>query len=820
MEESPESKLTLRQAVSRQWQIPLFVFSLLAFGLVLLQMRPRSEPFSFDKQYEDLQHLAQENRYQDFYESAEQLRLSAENESQLGKVHGLAAQTRVKELRGRHELGLEPYQGRGVQANYESIIKDYREALRSDRPDPNSPEAVCVFRDLGLAYWGLNDAEKAINMQKRAIALSETFDSSLHRSLVRMYLIARPKGYLDKCLSLLDKILSSVESGSDDKAWAFVRKAGVLIAQGKEDQTLAMLDAADETFRNSIYGDELELLRGRALRHAGKGDQADLILRELIRTMTDRGDIYAQVALELGKINYEQYRDHDAREFYKQVVETQLGKDWYVAGNWGLAQCAAMQHRYDEATSLYQEVVDLLKDNPLNGAVEIQDVQNSLITLSEQLTLLKQYDLALPFLEIEQQIAEEDDLQAANRFARIHYRLAMQLSEQIDQGANTLSETATEAAQTEQLWFQQREKLKNSHFEQAAKQFLRVAELTTMSNDELYGDSLWLSAICYDRAGNALSAIDAWQRFTGRRESKSRWPQAMFHLAQAYQAIGDFDSAIANYKILRLEKPHSPAAFESVVPMARCYLSKEPSERDEAKTLLLSVLKDPAQTPGSNTFRRVVFELGQLYYNDQKYVEAINTLNTAIARYPDDPGLGKYMFLVGDSYRKSGLALDAKPAELSDDPTTVANYDNTSSHKSEYLESALDYFRQAIDFYENIPQERRDRHKKILDDLYLRHSRMCYADCLYDLARYNDAVVSYEGIVLQYQLTPTALMAFTQIINCYVKLGESAEAASTNSRAIWQLTKMPDSALADSTLQRTREQWEQWFDWTEKSGLW
>jgi len=63
-------------------------------------------------------------------------------------------------------------------------------------------------------------------------------------------------------------------------------------------------------------------------------------------------------------------------------------------------------------------------------------------------------------------------------------------------------------------------------------------------------------------------------------------------------------------------------------------------------------------------------------------------------------------------------------------------------------------------------------------------------------------------------------MAFTQIINCYVQLGESAEAASTNSRAIWQLTKMPDSALADSTLQRTREQWEQWFDWTEKSGLW
>ncbi|MCK4629665.1 MAG: tetratricopeptide repeat protein, partial [Sedimentisphaerales bacterium] len=644
MGKSPESKLTLRQALSGQWQIPLFAVSMVTFAGVLWQLRPKEKQISFEKQLEGLNLLAEENLFHDFYAAAEQVRRNTETEEQLGYIHGLVAQTRVKELKHRHELGLDLYQSRSAKVNYENIIKDYREALHRNWIDPNGPASAELYYDVSLACWGLNDTEKAIVVLNKAIEVSDKFNPPLHRSLVQMYMRARPKGYLEKSLTHLEGLLKSTESSADDKAWAFVRKAEVLIDQGNEDEAMTILNAAGESLRNSAYGDELVLLRGKALRHSGQADEADLILRELLNRMTDRGDTYAQVALELGKINYEQYRDHDARGFYKCVVATQLGKDWYVAGKLGLAECAALQQRYDEAVALYQEAVKLLKNNGPNRAVNPSKVQDSLVQLADNLALFNQYALALPFLEIEQQIAAKNDLRAADRFARVHLELAEDMLRDMKQDQRVALDT--QSADDEQ-WLRQQQELITKHFEQSAEQFLRVA-LLAVSKDELYGDSLWFAATCYDKAGNSRKAIDVWRRFVDQCEGKSRWPRAMYYLAQAHQALGEFAQAISYYQALREKHPRSPAAMQSIVPMAHCYLVKEEPDNKKAEYLLISVLEDVALRPLANVFREALFELGELYYNNKNYPQAITMLIEAIDRYPDEPELGKYMFLVGD----------------------------------------------------------------------------------------------------------------------------------------------------------------------------
>ena len=152
MKKSPETNLTLRQAVQGKWQIPLFSVSLVAFVLVLLQLRPSQDQPSFEDNLADLQQLARENRYHDFYLQAEQLRLTAVDHSQLGQVHGLVARTRVQQLKQRHDFGIEPDEHSSVSANYENIIKDYREALHRDWVDPNSPAIWEVQFQLVIFY--------------------------------------------------------------------------------------------------------------------------------------------------------------------------------------------------------------------------------------------------------------------------------------------------------------------------------------------------------------------------------------------------------------------------------------------------------------------------------------------------------------------------------------------------------------------------------------------------------------------------------------------------------------------------------------------
>jgi len=812
MEDRPKSRMTLRQALSGQWQIPLFAFSLVAFVIVIVHLRPEKVEPTFEELFEELGELSERNRYEEFYAAAELLRQQAQEDSEVGRIHLLVARVRVKELKQRHQLGLEPKRRSSV-TNYESIISDYGQSLHFGCPAADSSEMVGVYHDLGLAYWCLSKADKAIEALHKAIELSDEFNPDLHKSLIKMYLGSRPKEYLSKVQVHLGKLLSSSETSEEDKAWGFVRQAEVMIRQGNEKQALEMLNGAKQSIKESRYGEELEFLRGRALRHAGQADEADLILRALIKRMADRGDIYAQTALELGKINYQQYRDHEARKFYELVIKTQMGKDWYVGAKLGMAECAVLQQRYDKSLKLYQEAVDLLGQEPHNRAVSKRDIQESLAVMANNLGLLKRYDLALSFMEIEQQVASADDIYAAHRFARMHARQGRHLQQQLQERQRARG--AAKATEEQNKWVEEQQQLITFHFERAAEQFLLVASLT-LGDDDLYGETLEQGANCYDKAGNVAKSIETWRQIVTEREGQPSWPTALFNLAQTLQSAGLYDEAITYYKILRDKHPRSLASFGGMVPMAKCYLAKTPPEKEKAEEILQSVLNDRTLTPTAPYFREAMFELGELYYNNEKYDQAINILTQAVDRYPNDSHLGKMLFLVADSYRQSGLILDRRLSELAEDSTATVSRERTSAHRRRNLESARDYFHQAIDFY-----SRRDEGSMSpLDEMYLRHSWLYHADCFFDLGLYREASEQYEQAAQHYQLTTTALAAFVQIANCQLKLGNTTAAQSAYQRASWQLRKMSNEDLKTGPTYLTRQQWESLFDWTGNLGLW
>ncbi|MCP4711566.1 MAG: tetratricopeptide repeat protein [Planctomycetes bacterium] len=814
MDDSPISRMTFRQAISRQWQIPLFLLSAAAFGAVLWQLRPEpEEEITFEQRLANLQVLAQENRYSEFYQKTELLRLQTVNDDQLGQVHALAGKTRFKEISQRHEFEIDRPQKRSAEANYQKIIADYGEALKRNQPSPDSPESRGIYHDVALSYWCMNDTERAFDFMNKAIEVDQTFNPLLHRNLVQMNFLARPEGYLETSMEHLELLLAQEESSVDDKAWAFLRKTEVLLGQVQEEKALALLENADDAIRESQYGDELEYLRGRALHQIGQTDQADHILRELFARLTERGDTYAQTVIELGKISYEQYRDQDAQRFFQLVVDSQVGKDWYVVGRWGVAQATLLQQRYGEAFGHYQEAIDLIKKHPNNRAITAEEIQRSLAIWSQEYRMSRQYDLALTLLELEQQLASDTDIYAANRYALILARRAAQLQEQVQQSENAAD--SEEISMQEEQWLLQKRQQITSLFGRAAEQYLRVASLV-VGDDKLYGDSLWEGAICYDKAGNVEKTIEAWQTFVAVREGEPEWPRALFNLAQSNQSIDEIEAAINYYEMLLSKHPTSMAAFDAVVPLAHCFLAKEPQERDRAEILLKSILQDAAINPPSPYFRDALFELGELYYESENYSGAIEKLTEAVDRYPQDHQLGKSKYLVGDSYRRSGLALDTILTDLNNDPTASVRWQKTSGQRQQYLENAREYFDGAIGFYTEIPESRRSD----LDEMYMRHSWLYRADCLYDLERYQEAADLYELVVLRYQLTPTALAALVQIVNCHLKLGDPSKARSANRRAMYQLDNMPEEAIVKSSTKLTRTQWQDWFDRTERSNLW
>ena len=803
--------MTLRQAIAGQWQVPLFIVSVVGFACVLGFLRPKEAPPDFESEFAAVAQLARQNRYSQFYPAADLVRQLAENDDQRGRIHLLAGRTRADQLRKSHEFGFEATFSRSDAKNYESIIRDYSEALTRGRPSADGPDAVDVYRDMALAYWGLNDAAQAMAALKKAIEVAAPLDSGLWRSLIGVYLIARPEKYLEDAMAGLELILESPISSDNDRDWAFVRKVEVLIAQGKDPEALAMLNAAGSTLNESPYGNELAFLRGRALRRAGQVDEAELILRELAGRITDRGDVYAQTLLELAQINYQQFRDRDARYFYNLVARSQIGKDWYAGATLGLAECAAMQQRYDEAHQCYQEAVDLLKRVPLNRAVSIKRIQDSLVALQQKLNLLKQYELSMRFMSIEQQIASRDDRGSTSRFARMYSRRASELLAQIDEFDR--AHASAEQSPDDKQWVIHQNKLISQYFAQAGHEFLLLTKLSD-GDDELYGDSLINAANSFNRAGDPEMSVQTWLRFVKEREGDAKWPLALFNLAQGYQAIVAHDQAITYYEELRRKYPTSPAAFEAAVPLARCYLAQDPPQVEQAEQLLRDVLRHPAITPTASHFRDAMFELGKLYYNNDNYARAISILTEATEWYGDDPELGKYLFLVGSAYRRSGLALDEAITRLAVSDTAAR--EKTFEDRQRYLETAREYFERAIEALNKTPKQSRGE----LDKIYLRDSWLYWADCLFDLGRYREAAKRYELAALRYQLSPTALAAYVQIVNCQIKLGNFTEARSANERACLQLSQMSDDDIAASATRSTRQQWQEWFDWVANCELW
>ncbi len=142
--------------------------------------------------------------------------------------------------------------------------------------------------------------------------------------------------------------------------------------------------------------------------------------------------------------------------------------------------------------------------------------------------------------------------------------------------------------------------------------------------------------------------------------------------------------------------------------------------------------------------------------------------------------------------------------------------ENLERLRVDMLARAENYFRLAMNFYENLaPANFTD-----LDELYLRHSCMSRADCLFEMGQFDKAVLVYEDVAMRYQLTPTALMAFMQVMNCHLKMDRPDEARSANRRALWQLSKMPDDVLASNSWTMNRQQWQEWFAWTDGAGMW
>jgi tetratricopeptide (TPR) repeat protein len=208
-----------------------------------------------------------------------------------------------------------------------------------------------------------------------------------------------------------------------------------------------------------------------------------------------------------------------------------------------------------------------------------------------------------------------------------------------------------------------------------------------------------------------------------------------------------------------------------------------------------------------------LFTLGELYYRNRKWAEAILRLEEAIERYPQDGGVPRALFMLAETYRRSGMEIGES---MKKDGVALEQRESLTKARLERLERAMGLFGKVISLLDAEFERSQEPDGKgpgdsdltELEQEFLKTAYMNRAGCAYEMADYSTAIRFYDMTATRFSQDVTAVEAFLQIVNAYQAMGQAAQASAAAERARWVLKRIPDEAFGRGTVKLTRDYYE------------
>ncbi|MCK4871302.1 MAG: tetratricopeptide repeat protein [Phycisphaerales bacterium] len=671
-------------------------------------------------------------------------------------------------------------------------------------------------REYGAALGGAQQANlaetlMALGREDEGLGVADALPGAqahrrhrIYLDLIEWTLAAREPGY-EKAQRLLGQLQQDRTLSAQMRAWVHARRAQVVMDQGFPDEAVTMLlrsiqrVEADGIERPG----ELLALLGRAYFELGEYTDAAKQLRRAEMFLKPDAPLMGKIHVYLGQIEQVNSNYNEAREAFARVLKDYPGTPSYDMALLGQAEVDASLEQWDDSLTAYRELVTRFTRamGPPQTDVTREQIAESLLSRYQRRVVDGDYERALECAVLAEDLYRNLELPAHILLivAQAHHDLAEALLNEATGGA------ATPAALL-QIDLPVRRRIR-AHFHEAGESHIQHARLMTLQDNLAYGESLWAAGGSYDQAGDHELAIEAFAEYLQSRDKDVREPAARFRLGRLYQAKGDYETAASYYQGL-ISGPHRTTleAQASYVPLAHCLLQIDPDRNyDAAKRSLLSVLDGNRLEPSAGEFRDALVELGQMHYTAGEFPQAIERLEEALARYPDDRLASELKFKLADAYRLEAGRID----DALDEAMPQSEADLLTATRTENL-------KRAAVLYENTRTELSARDQGRLTDVQrnmLRDSFFHCGDCAYQLGEYEEAIERYNIAIAQYADDPASLVASVQKVNAFIALGRMKEASTAHQAARVRLQSVPDEAFEnDQFLLMTREQWEAWLD--------
>ena len=365
-------------------------------------------------------------------------------------------------------------------------------------------------------------------------------------------------------------------------------------------------------------------------------------------------------------------------------------------------------------------------------------------------------------------------------------------------------------------------------YQAAGQLFEQLSQLELRSSE--YPDILWNAITAYQHAGNLTQANLLLTDYL-RHEDRTKRPRGFLALGRNHVNAAQWRKAIDPLERCRVEHPTHPTSFEARLLAAKAHF--ELNQLDEALELLNENLSgsSTALRPSSDIWRDSLYQLAltlfrqgdelllglrfqappaasdresQLQASQAKFMEVVDHLGGFVSRYPEDPRHFEAMYLIARSRR---LAAEA-PQQIAAGNATIVETARRKlmQQRRLLLEDALNDFSQ---LRKTIAQHQESLTLSEQTSALLRNCYFGEADTLYELGRWEEAIVAYQNVASRFLNKPESLEALVQMAQCHRKLGQSQIADRILAQAEQVLSRIPPELDAQfvSVTRTSRDGW-------------
>ena len=818
------------------WQLPTLAVSLLFLTVGLFMLMKSRPPSEFPQLLEEASALTEAGRYD------EGLATLARVEPHLVEMQALE-QAKYHELRGDLFYLKQMTTGGDLRANLLEVVKEYRAAEGMGLP----LESEQLYR-MTDSMISLSRVKPAMDYFNKIPQTDSERRNRILKRLVKRQLSAQVTDF-DRAFALISQLLDDPNLSNEDRVWCEAETAELRIAQGFTDEAINGLLVALQKLKADGIDDlgELYVLLGKAYYEIGQYETALSQLKRAEQILPTADEQRGEAILYLGRIAQAEGHTDDALSKFDLVVTDYPGTKSFLPGLLGRAEVYAADDQrgpaFEDFTQLVTHLIDRQKRFPESYSPLPKETTDALLTLHDRSKSKDDPDTALRYLQLAERLYVDhvDDVPDGLllRLAQTHQWVGDTIIQRAidavkaqrkqaravvgsssreadsDQGGKLDANTSAEVDPIEIRLDPVTKQDAKRHYLAAANYYRARAMRLQIDHPEETITSLELAAKAYDEGGQLSKAIEVMKEYLRLTANDPRQVEGMFLLGKYYEAVGDWEGAIAQLKALIQDHPNTLEAQHSYVLLAKAHLSdQENPDPEEAERLLRHVVDgDAGLKPSAPEYADALILLGTLYSAPESYGlpleaksyygKAIQRLTEAVERYPRDVRINEINYRLGHAYRLSAEALsDALKQEMPD-----AERQRVIALRRDHMQHALDAYRKAISGYQKIPSHKRTP----VEEQNLKFARLWRADSAYAIEDFDQALKFYNDVAERYGNDVTGLVALVQIVNIYAEKGDLRAARAAQFRARRQLKAMPEEAFKAGLL--NRRAWEEWLSW-------